>query len=115
MNKDIHKDTVEIIPELEKLEKDNCHLPQVFAEVFKDEINANQEDDLYNSVKKFISKYAKDEFSISLINEFTVAISGGASLNEILQITKDEVISPTLSTGLTTSQDCEVSENTDNI
>lgn len=108
---EIYKDTVEIIPELESLEKDNCHLSQVFAEVMKDEINANPEDDLYKNVKSFIHKYSNDMNAIKLVNEFTEAISGGASLNEILQITRDEVVEPTISTGLTTSKDCKRNEN----
>jgi len=107
MNEEIYRHTVEIITELEKLEKENCHLPQVFAEVFKDEINANFEDDLYENVKKFINKYANDKDTINLINEYTEVVSGGASLNEVLQITKDEIINPTISTGLTTRQECE--------
>lgn len=107
MNEQIYRDTVEIIMELQKLEKDNCHLSQVFAEIFKDEINANFEDDLYKNVKQFINKYANDKDIINLINEYTEVISGGASLNEVLQITKDEIINPTISTGLTTSKECE--------
>ncbi len=106
MEGDIYKDTVDIIPELEKLEKDNCHLRQIFAEVLKDEINAIPEDDLYNNVKSFINTYSGDAKAINIINEFTEIISGGASLNEILQITRDEVVNPTIVTEITTDKNC---------
>lgn len=107
MSDEIYHDTVEIMPELEDLKKDNCHVPQVFAEVFKDEINANVETDLYDNVRNIVNRYSKDRNAINIINEFTEAISGGASLNEILQITRDEILEPTPSTELTTDRDCE--------
>lgn len=111
MSQDLYKYTIEILPELDKLEKEKCNLPQVFAEVLKDEINANNEYDLYHNVKDFISKYSKDANSLKVINEFTKAISGGASLNEILQITREEVTNPSISTGLTTEDECDLENN----
>ena len=111
MSQDLYKDTMEIFPELDKLEKEKCNLPQVFAEILKDEINANNEYDIYHDVKEFINKYSKDANSLKVINEYTQAISGGATLNEILQITMEEVINPSISTGLTTEDECELENN----
>lgn len=92
---------------LEKNEENVCNVPIVFAEMFKDEINANEEDRLYNGVKRIIRKYSEDRNSITAINEFTRVISGGASLEEILQITIDEIENPTLVTKITAEENCQ--------
>lgn len=85
---------VELIESLENIEKDKKNVPLVFAEIFKDEINANDEQKLFNGIKKLIKKYADDKNFATAINEFTKVISGGASLAQILQITVDEVLNP---------------------
>jgi len=103
---------LEIVDKLEKFEENVCNVPIIFAEMFKDEINANEEDRLYNGVKRIIRKYSEDKDSLSAINEFTRVISGGASLEEILQITIDEIESPTLISELTGDESCKA--NTDN-
>lgn len=111
MNQDLYKETIGILPKLDKLEKEKCNLPQVFAEIIKDEINANNEYDLYHDVKDLISKYSEDANAINIINEFTQAISGGATLNEVLQITCEEVIVPSISTGLMSENECNSQDN----
>lgn len=92
---------------MEEREKDVCNVPLIFAEMLKDEINANDERKMYNGIKKIVKKHSDDKNAISVINEYTKAITGGASLNEILQIANDEIINPTLSSELTVDKTCE--------
>ncbi len=94
--------------ELEKLEKRICNIPVIFAEMFKDEVNANEEQKLFNGVKRIIKKYNGDKKAISIINEFTAVICGGASLDEILQISRDEAINPSAATDITVTNDCNI-------
>jgi hypothetical protein len=90
------------------LEPDICNVPVVFAEMFKDEINANDEKRLYSGVKKIVKKYSDNNDALSIINEYTRVISGGATLDEILQITMDEARHPSAATDITVSKDCEL-------
>ena len=99
---------LDIVLELEDVEKDVCNLPMIFAEMFKDEINANDEQMIYNDIKDVIKRYSDDKNAILVINEFTKAISGGASLEEILQITKEEAQNPTLSSEITVDTKCKL-------
>ena len=71
---------VESMSKVEELEAGNCSLPLVFTEILKDEINSNEEENMYNGVKNVIKKYAEDKDRILAINEFFTVISGGASL-----------------------------------
>lgn len=100
--------TLKLINELESLEKDNCNLPQIFSEILKDEINANDERRLYNGIKRIIKKYSQEKDNIEVIQEFVRILCGGASMDEILQVTKEEVINPTISTELTTDSECKI-------
>lgn len=100
--------TADIVNELENMEKDICNLPLIFAEMFKDEVNANDEQKMYNGIKRIVRKYAQDHKSMSAINEFARVICGGASLDEILQISKDEAVNPTVETDLTVDSECRL-------
>lgn len=97
-----------MVEELERMEKDICNLPMVFAEMFKDEINAVDEQRLYNGVKRIVKKYGNEISAVSVINEFTSVITGGASLEEIIQIAKDEAENPTLASELSVDQSCKL-------
>lgn len=99
---------VEAASRLEEVEKDVCNLALIFAEMFKDEINANDEQKLYDGVKRLVRKYSEDEKAISAIDEFTSVISGGASLKEILEITRDEALNPTLASEMTVDNSCRI-------
>lgn len=101
---------LEAVAQLEHMEREVCNLPLVFAEMFKDEINASDEREMYNGVKQIVRKYEKDKYALSVINDFTSAISGGASLEEILTITMDEVKDPTLASSVTVDQSCSVED-----
>lgn len=105
---------METVSELEKIEKDVCNLPLIFAEIFKDEINANSETKMYNGVKRVIKKYSEDKNAMAAVNEFVRVLSGGASLNEILLIAKDEAISPTASTEISVGGSCRLDNETPN-
>lgn len=94
------------IDQLEKIEQNACNIPVIFADMFKNEINANEEERLYNGIKRIIRKYSEDGNAISVINEFTRVITGGASLEEIIQITIDEAENPTLASILTGDDNC---------
>ncbi|MCX7745888.1 MAG: hypothetical protein N2645_03210 [Clostridia bacterium] len=80
---------------MENTEKEKCNLSLIFAEIFKDEINANEEQDLYQGVKKVIKKYMNHGEGLAAINEFVSVISGGASLDELIQVSLDEAENPT--------------------
>ncbi|MGI6778923.1 MAG: hypothetical protein ACOX7R_13210 [Acetivibrionales bacterium] len=88
------------VTELENMENSTNNLPMVFAEMFKDEVNAAEENKLYNGVKRVIKKYSDDSKASSAISEFTSVITGGTSLEQIMQIAKDEAVNPTLATEL---------------
>lgn len=95
------------VTRLENIEKQHCNLPLVFAEVFKDEINANDEERLYNGVKRILRKYENNEEAIKIVDEFTRVISGGASLKEILRITGDETLNPSTESEIMIENECK--------
>jgi len=94
------------VSELEKIEKDICNLPLIFSEIFKDEVNANDENKIYNGVKRVIKKYSGDRSSMEAIDEFVRVLSGGTSLSEILLIARDEALNPTPVTEMQVDRDC---------
>ncbi|NLP14709.1 MAG: hypothetical protein GX383_09615 [Clostridium sp.] len=65
-------------------------LASAFAEIIKDEIDANDQHKLYNGVKRLIKKYSQEKRGIEALNEFVSVLCGGATLYEILQITMEE-------------------------
>lgn len=91
-----------LVHELEETEKDVSGMPLVFAEMLKNEINANDEHRIYNGIKRIVRKYAEDKNAIAIINEFTSVITGGATLVEIMTVAKDEAINPTLVSSIST-------------
>lgn len=94
--------------QIEDIEKQKCSMPLLFAEIFKDEINANDEQELYNGVKNIVKKYSREKEAIGAIDEFIRAITGGAALDEIIQLAIDEAHSPTLASDLTVDNSCEI-------
>ncbi|NLD48506.1 MAG: hypothetical protein GX660_15175 [Clostridiaceae bacterium] len=80
----------------------------MFSEILKDEINANDEKKLYNGMKRIVRKYSQEKDNIQAVQEFVRVLCGGASLNEILQVTKEEAVNPTISTELTTESECKL-------
>lgn len=111
MNKKETAQIVQILSELEPMEKEVCNLSLFFSETFKDEINANDEQKMYRSIKRVIRKYAADTESMTAIDEFTRAMTGGASLTEIFLIAKEEAASPSLASGLTIDDHCKLDQN----
>lgn len=97
----------DLINELEVMEKEACNLPNVFAEILKDEINANDEQRLFNGFKRIIKKYSKDKKAQEVLDEMMRVLCGGAAIYEILQVTREEIIDPTLATGITTEMKCD--------
>lgn len=108
INMSINNTTLEVMAEVENIEMDICNMPLIFAEMFKDEINAVEEDILYNGIKGIIKKYSKNNQAIDIVNEFTSIISGGASLEEILSITREEALNPTLASQMTVDESCRL-------
>lgn len=98
--------TIKMISQLEQVEKDKCDLPIIFAEMFKDEINAVDEQRLYNGVKRLLKKFAQDQNALSVLNEYTRVISGGTSIEEIVQIAIDEAQNPTITSDLIADASC---------
>ena len=92
-----------------------CNIPLVFSEILKDEINANEEDKIFNGVKSMVRKYSEERNGIQILNEFISVLCGGATLDEILQVTKDEALDPTLFTGLTVDESCKIDEEHSNL
>lgn len=103
----------EAVMSMETAEKKYCNLPLIFAEMFKDEINAIDEKRLYNGVKRIIKKYSPDKNAVSVIDEFTRVISGGASLMEIINISIDEARNPSLALDITIDSSCRSGKNDD--
>ena len=99
--------TIRTVKELESLEKEICNLPLIFTEMFKDEINANDEHRMFNGVKRIVKKYGDDAKALSVVNEFTRVICGGTSLEEIFQLTRDEAKNPTALTDITIDNRCK--------
>lgn len=110
INGDYYEKLVESVNELEQLERDICNLPMIFAEMIKDEINANNEYKMYNGIKRLIRKYSQEKKTISAIDEFTRVLSGGASLEEIIQIAMDEAVNPTIESEIVIDKDCKFKE-----
>jgi tRNA A37 threonylcarbamoyltransferase TsaD len=98
--------SMELINDLEVLEKNICNLSGIFAEILKDEINANDEQRLFNGFKRIIKKYSQDKKGLEAIDELIRVLCGGASINEILQVAKEECMNPTLETEITLSKQC---------
>lgn len=101
---------LDAVIELESNENRLNNLPLIFAEMFKDEINANDEHKLYNGVKRVIKKYSDDSKATSAINEFFRVITGGTSLDQILLIAKDEAVDPTPAVKLSIDRDSELAD-----
>ena len=89
------------------MEKNVCSLPGIFSQILKDEINANDEQRLFNGFKRIIKKYSYNKKELEAIDELIRILCGGASVNEILQVTIDECLEPTLETGITVDKNCE--------
>ncbi|WP_235832676.1 hypothetical protein [Acetivibrio mesophilus] len=83
----------------------------MFTEILKDEINANDQQRIYNGVKRLIKKYSQEKRGMETLDEFIRVLSGGASLEELLQIAKEEAQNPTISTGITVDDNCYTGEN----
>jgi hypothetical protein len=98
---------MDTIDELEELEKNACNLPLIFSEILKDEINANDEEKLYNGMKRMVRKYSNDAVAFSAIDEFVRVLSGGTSLKEIFLLAKDEVLHPTISSEIRVDNSCD--------
>jgi len=107
----IYKDAIAVIKELEDMEKNNCNLPEIFSQILKDEINANDEKRLFNGFKRVIKKYSQNKKELEAIDEMIRVLSGGASINEILQVTKEECLDPTLETSITVDDHCKDCNN----
>lgn len=99
-----------LMEDMEKVERDICNFPLVLAEMLKDEINAADEQEMYKSFKKLIKEYAEDEKGMSAINAFFGAITGGASLEEIITIAIEESQDPTVASGLIVDDSCKIRE-----
>lgn len=54
-----YNEAISLVNELEDMEKRICNLPNVFAEILKDEINANDEQRLFNGFKRIIKNIPK--------------------------------------------------------
>lgn len=97
-----------LLEQIQKVEKEICNFHLVFAEMMKDEINAFDEHEMYAGVMKIMRKYAKDDKSMTVINEFFSAITGGASLEEIMSIAIEEAQDPSVASGLTVDDSCKI-------
>lgn len=79
-----------LLEEMENLEHKVPNLASFFSEIIKDEIDANDQQKLYNGIKRIIKKYSQEKRGIEALNEFVSVLCGGATLYELLQITIDE-------------------------
>ena len=81
--------------EIERFSDRENEICNTFVEMLKDEIDSTDEKEIYQEVKKLILKYIDNKNSLKIIDEVIEAISGGASMTEVLLVAKDEVIEPT--------------------
>jgi hypothetical protein len=102
-----YNESIELVNELEDLEKNICNLPDIFSEILKDEINANDEQRLFNGFKRIVKKYSQDKKGQEVMDELMRVLCGGASIYEILQVTKEECLDPTLETEMTVNKQCD--------
>lgn len=100
----------ELLKSMDKTDKDICNFQLVFSEMLKNEINAADEHEIYKKVMKVIRKYQKDEKCITAINEFFSAISEGADLKEIMNISIDEASSPSTVSDLIIDDSCQIKQ-----
>lgn len=83
------------INEIEKSSDRENEIGNTFVEMLKDEIDSTDEAEIYRGVKKLIMKYINNKNSLKIIDEVIEAISGGASMTEVLLVARDEVLEPT--------------------
>jgi light-regulated signal transduction histidine kinase (bacteriophytochrome) len=108
INRNENNNLIEAVLELEKVEKEVCDLSLIFSEIFKDEINANDERKMFSGVKRVTKKYAENSKATEAIDEFVRVITGGASLKELFQIAKEEAVNPTLATEISVGNNCRL-------
>lgn len=100
-------ETFELIRELEEMEKDICNLPDIFSQIVKDEINANDEHRLFNGFKRLVKKYSQDKKELEVLDEMMRVLCGGASINELLQVIKEESLDTSIGTSITVDESCK--------
>lgn len=81
--------------EMSELKNDRKKIEGTFTEILKDEINSIEESQIFNNVISTADKYKDDNNALDIIEDVFKAITGGASLAEILLVTKDELVNPT--------------------
>ncbi|MDK2800626.1 MAG: hypothetical protein PWP27_1476 [Clostridiales bacterium] len=84
-----------VLTEVEKLEDSKNKFSNTFTDMLKNEIDATDEPEVYNNIRKLVYKYKDDEKALQIIDEVVEALSEGATLSEILLIAKDEIEYPT--------------------
>lgn len=94
MDKNTNLDLKFALNEIQNVYGKDKEIENAFTEILKDEINSLDESEIYNNVINLIRKYINDENSLKLIDEVIEAISGGASMTEILLVARDEVVEP---------------------
>lgn len=104
------KDLKKLLDRMDKADKEICNFQLVFTEILKNEINAADEHDIYIQILKVIRKYEKDENALNAIYEFFSAISEGADLEEIMNISIDEASSPSPMSELTVDNSCKIKQ-----
>lgn len=96
MNNEMKVDLKFALNEIQKNNKKEEEIANVFVEMLKDEINSESEMEIFNNVKALINKYHYDDKILGIIDEVIEAISGGATMTEVLLVAKDEVLEPTI-------------------
>lgn len=100
----------ELLGRVQKTEKEICNFSLVFAEIFKNEINASDDHELYIRLMEVIRKYADDEKIFSALNEFFNAIAEGATLEEVMEIAIEEAGDPSALSELTVDDSCKLKQ-----
>lgn len=99
---------LDTLKNMEKTEKEICNFSLVFSEMFKNEINAADDHLLYVGFTKMIHKYGNDEHVMTALKEFFSAITQGAELEEIMEISIDEAGNPGPMSELTIDDSCKL-------
>jgi len=82
-----------------------CNIGDIFTEILKDEINANDQQKLYNGVKRLIKKYSQEKRGLEP-RWVCKGFNRGASLEELLQIAREESQNPTITTEIIVDDSC---------
>ncbi|WHH58529.1 hypothetical protein [Petroclostridium sp. X23] len=80
-----------VFTDVERLEDEKNRMSNTFTDMIKNEIDATDEQEVYNNLRNMIYKYKDDGLALTVMEEMSEALTNGAKLSEILLIAADEI------------------------